>query len=214
MDSLIKEMEGVSLIKEIKDCVVSEMTYRLEELMEKWNTDHSNGVSGGAMRAARGADIETFVRDCINFIGKNENVNLHAKRGSDDYKLLEIKNGNGVIKKKHQIDVHVYLNDNFVAVIECKSYLEHCMYVRACDDFKIFKKFDYTLKNCIFAMEESINTESKIFTDLVNENICDYSFIMLDGKRSSSKSIYDPRFKKDINKTSIASFIDFIYNLI
>jgi hypothetical protein len=119
-----------------------------------------------------------------------------------------------IIKKEHQIDVHVYLDEIFIAVIECKAYIDHCMYVRACDDFKIFKEFGYSLKNIVFAMEDSMNTESKIFTDHVNNGICDKCFFILDGKRSSSKPIYNPLFKKDINKTKVKLFIDYIYLLI
>ena len=30
------------------------------------------------------------------------------------------------IEKDHQVDIHIYINDIFIAVIECKSYLESC----------------------------------------------------------------------------------------
>ena len=210
MDSLIKTMDSLKIKNEIKELVTNEMVFELEELTEKWVNIHANNFSGGEMRDTRGSDIESFVRKCINFIGENENINLVAKRGITDLKVLKI----GEIKKDHQVDVHIYLNDVFIAVIECKAYIDHCMYVRACDDFKIFKEFGYNLKNMIFAMEDSMKDNSKIFTDHVNKNICDECFFILDGKRSSSKPIYDSRFKKEINQQKVGLFVDYIYTLI
>ncbi len=33
-------------------------------------------------------------------------------------------------------------------------YLDSCYYVRACDDFKLFKKFGYNIKTFIFTLED------------------------------------------------------------
>ena len=85
--------------------------------------------------------------------------------------------------------------------------------VRACDDFKMFKRFDYNIKNYIFTLENAISDDTKIFIDYVNEDICDDIFYMLDGKRTSSKPVYDAKHKKTINKTELTKFIDFIFAL-
>ena len=223
MESLIKDfgnllapkIENVkeNLNESVKDIVLDTMVLNLEEIMDKWTDNHENNFAGGKMRGDRGEDIERFVRECVSYIAEHEEINIIAKRGNTDFKVLEIKNGETVIKKDHQVDVHIYYNDIVVAVIECKAYLDHCMYIRACDDFEIFKKFGYNIKNAIFALEDSMEMNSKIFTDHVNNNICDNYFYILDGKRSSSKPIYDSRFRKEINKTSLKGFIDFIYKL-
>jgi len=217
MDSLINYLENCSLKtkindlnEEIKELVVNEMIFKLDEIMKKWSDTHSNNYTGGKMRCDRGEDIETFVRHCIEFIAENEGINLVAKRGETDFKVLTINE----VKKDHQVDIHVYLDDTFIAVIECKAYIDHCMYVRACDDFKIFKEFGYSVKNMVFAMEDAMKDESKIFTDHVNHGICDKCFFILDGKRSSAKPVYDQRFKKDINKDKVKAFIDYLFLLI
>lgn len=186
---------------------------QLSDIFTKWCGNCTNNCSGGEMRKQRGDDIELFVRDTINNIGKKLGVNLIAKKGIDDKKELIIYIENKKIKKQHQVDIHIYLNEIFIAVIECKSYLDSCYYVRACDDFRLFKKFEYYVKKYIFVLENSIKDETKIFTDHVNDNICDNVFYILDGKRSSSCPIYNPIFKKEINKINLNIFIDSIYML-
>lgn len=186
----------------------------VNRIMDEWCASYSNSCSGGEMRSTRGTDIETFVRNTIIKVGESLNINLIAKCGDDDKKDLIVTLPNGkTIKKKHQVDVHIYLNDVFIAVIECKAYLDSCYYVRACDDFQLFRKFDYNVKNYIFTMENSIDEDTKIFTDHITGNICDDVFYILDGKRSSSKPVYDIKHKKTINKQSLAKFIDFIYTM-
>jgi len=77
----------------------------------------------------------------------------------------------------------------------------------------MFKKFDYNVKNCIFTLENAIAEDTKIFTDFINEYICDEIFYILDGKRTSSKPVYDTKHKKTINKNVLTKFIDFIFIL-
>jgi hypothetical protein len=103
------------------------------------------------------------------------------------------------------------LDDVFISVIECKAYLDSCYYVRACDDFNLFKKFDYSVGKYILTMENSIDEDTKEFTDAITDNVCDGIFCMLDGKRSSSKPIYNKKFFKSHNYTGLKKFIDYIY---
>lgn len=50
---------------------------KLEKIMENWTVQN---ISGGQMRNLRGEDIENFVLETINYIGKHENINLYAKK--------------------------------------------------------------------------------------------------------------------------------------
>ena len=197
-----------------KENTIIKIKNDLDAIMDNWRISNSNNCTGGKMRSCRGEDIETFVKQCINDISKQLGINLVAKRGDDDKKELKVvTDDNKVIKKMHQVDVHVYLNNVFICVIECKAYLDSCYYVRACDDFMLFKKFNYPVKHYIFTLEDSIDADTKIFTDHITDHICTDIFIMLDGKRSSTKPIYDEKFKKQINQQSLLKFVDFIYDL-
>jgi len=198
----------------IKQTVIQSAEIELSNIIDEWCRSNDNGCSGGKMREKRGSDIETFVRTTINKIGEVLNIDLHARRGNDDKKVLTIDLPDGKkATKPHQVDVHIYLNKVFVAVIECKAYLDSCYYGRACDDFKMFKTFDYNVKNCIFTLENAIAEDTRIFKDYMNEYICDEIFCILDGKRTSSKPTYDMKHKKPINKNALTKFIDFIFTL-
>jgi hypothetical protein len=197
----------------IKETIMEKMLSELNGIMDKWCENYSNNCSGGKMRSDRGSDIEIFVRNSINNIGKMFGINLIAKKGSEDKKELKINTQYKEIIKQHQVDIHIYLNDTFIAVIECKAYLDSCYYVRACDDFTLFKKFNYSVKNYIFTLENSIDEDTKIFTDHITENICDDIFYILDGKRSSSNPIYDIKNRKQINEIKFNRFIEFVYML-
>lgn len=199
---------------DIKKNIIQTAEIDLSNIIDEWCKKNANGCSGGEMREKRGVDIESFVRTTINKIGEILNIDLLARCGNDDKKDLIINLPDGKkITKQHQVDVHIYLNGNFVAIIECKAYLDSCYYVRACDDFNLFKKFDYNVKNYIFTLENAIGENTKLFTDFINENICDNIFYLLDGKRISSKPIYDIKYKKKINKNELTKFIDFIFVL-
>jgi hypothetical protein len=198
----------------IRETAIQMAEIEISNLIDNWCKSNSNGCSGGEMREQRGSDIETFVRTTVDKIGELLNIDLEARCGNDDKKDLIISLPDGKkITKQHQVDVHIYLNKKFVAVIECKAYLDACYYVRACDDFKMFKKFDYNVKNYIFTLENAISEDTKLFTDFVSEYICDNIFYILDGKRTSSKPVYDIKHKKTINKNELTKFIDFIFML-
>lgn len=203
----------LSLTPSTLDIIRNKAIEELTGIMDKWCESYSNNYSGGKMRGDRGADIEVFVRNIINNIGVALSKNLIAVKGSSDKKELKILLGEREIKKDHQVDIHVYLDNKFIAVIECKAYLDSCYYVRACDDFTLFKKFGYDVKKYIFTLENSIDEDTKIFTDHVTENVCDHVFCLLDGKRMSSKPVYDNNFRKPINILKMNEFIDYMFQL-
>jgi hypothetical protein len=192
--------------------IIKNTATELENIMTTW-CKNSQTCSGGEMRCERGDTIEKFVRDTINEIGKQLNKNIRAVKGSTDKKQLKLQVGNKEIKKEHQVDIHIYVNDIFSAVIECKAYLDSCFYIRACDDFKLYNKFGYNVKSYIFTLEDSLSEDTKIFTDHVTDYVCDDVFYILDGKRSSSKPIYEEKYRKPINQQKLKKFIEFIYNL-
>lgn len=169
----------------------------LNIIMENWCKCYDENFSGGKMRGDRGDDIENFVKNVINMFVTTYDIKVDALKGSNDKKELVLHHNNKIIKKDHQVDIHIYKDGNFIAVIECKAYLDSCYYVRACDDFRLFKKFGYDVKNYIFSLENSIDENTKLFTDVVTENVCDDIFYMLDGKRTSTKPIYDKKHKKN-----------------
>ena len=191
------------------ETTVNDLAARLDLVMDKWCQEHEDErFSGGKMRGARGEEIERFVRDAVHTIGETYDLNLRAIKGDKDKKVLSIERDGTTLTKAHQVDVHVYKGDRFVAVIECKAYLDSCYYVRACDDFRLFDKFGYdTLKKYVFAMENSIDANTKAFTDIITDNTCADIFYVLDGKRVSTKPVYEKKHRKPINYDKVRHFV-------
>jgi len=188
---------------------------QLNDIMENWCKSHEQKCTGGKMRTDRGADVEIFVKNVVLMFKDAFNINVSALKGDDDKKkLTRLNKNNKEVSKVHQVDVHIYKNDKFVACIECKSYLDSCFYTRACDDFELFRKYEYDIKKYIFALENSINNKTKEFTDDRYDYVCDDIFYMLDGKRSSGKAIFEKKNKKPVNKESLARFINTMHSLL
>jgi hypothetical protein len=190
-----------------KYMLINEAIHDLQDIMNNWTLQHEL-LSGGQMRQLRGESIEKFVINLINKIGITLDQNIHAIKGDNDKKELRCCTDDGDIIQQHQVDVHVYRDDKFVATIECKAYLDKCYYTRACDDFALFKKFGYDVDHYVFAFEDSIASDALSFTNFVKDNICKNIFYMVDGKRSSSKPIYCKQHTKKLNCTNIIKFIN------
>jgi len=151
---------------------------------------------------------------------------IKAIRGYKDKKKIIFQNEKKKIFKYHNSDIHIYFDNKFVAIIECKAYLDSCYFTRACSDFRLFKKFNYKLKNIILSLENSINTDSVEFINYSYGNVCHKIFYLLNGKISASKPIYDKKYDKKIDASATLSaeateyekknkkFITFIYEFI
>lgn len=213
MNNEIKQND-ILIKDEIFDKIIKKSYDELNNVMNRWCKNYEENNSGGKMRGNRGVDIENFVKFVIELFKELYNINIIAIKGINDKKDLIINYGDKIIKKEHQVDIHIYKNNKFIAVIECKAYLDSCYYVRACDDFTLFKKFGYDIKKYIFSLENSIVENTKIFTDIITDNVCDDIFYILDEKRKSSKPVYDKNFVKPINKDKLVYFIKSLYNLL
>jgi hypothetical protein len=196
------------------DNIIETSEIELNNIIDKWCHNYELNYNGGKMRYDRGNDIEIFCKNIITKINNLYKLNAYAIKGNDDKKELSLHHKDNIIIKQHQVDIHIYKNDIFIAVIECKSYLDSCYYVRTCDDFKLFKKFGYNIKNYIFSLENSIDEKTKIFTDVITDNICDDIFYIFDTKRSSSKPLYNKKYKKPINKEKLIYLITSLKNLL
>lgn len=195
-----------------KDKLISKLIESINKITDNWIFINNNGVTGGEMRRKRGIDIECLVIDIINCISKEYNSDIKAVNGNQDKKKLTI-NKNGIeINKFHNLDVHVYKNEKLIACIECKTYLDSCYYTRTLNDFMLFRKFNYDIKNYIFSLENSISTNTKEFMDVIYDNVCDNIFFIYDKKRQSSKPLYCE--SKEININFVSKFVDEIVKLV
>jgi len=134
---------------------------------------------------------------------------VEPKKGESDIKKCVNKNGN--IFNAH-VDKHCYIEDKFVLAIESKSYLDSCYYARASTDFRLLKEYyDANLICVVLSIEDATKESSKKFIE--DEGWVDAVFILTDGKRSSSKPIWNKKFYKKLNYEKVGKLVDFIDEL-
>jgi hypothetical protein len=194
------------------DKLTNYFALKYDEMVYEWINNNKKGITGGEMRQNRGDAVENYVKNIINTIGKKTNKKLIALKGSESKIKISLMIDNIEIKKEHQVDIHIFLDDKIISVIECKSYLDSCYYTRALYDLNIFKKFGYNLKKYVFTLEESINKDTLIFLDYIHDYICDGLFIMIDEKRKFNSPLYKQH--KIINKNNLKHFIKNIFELL
>lgn len=194
--------------------IVENSIIKLNIIMDNWCKSYKENFSGGKMRYDRGDDIEKFVIYLVMLFKTVYDVNVSAVIGNTDKKTLEKEVKGITIKKDHQVDVHIYLNGKFAAVIECKAYLDVANYTRACNDFNYFKKFNIPVKSYVFSLEDAIREETRMFIDHSNDYSCDGVFYILDGKRNGSKPIYIEEYKKIINEEKLTCFVKSLQELL
>jgi hypothetical protein len=174
----------------------------------KLNTALQAETAGGTIRGARGTLVETM----IDIIAKH--LGLEARVGDADLKEITVEHNGKIYKAQHQVDRHLYYKGKFVAIVECKAYLDSCYYVRACHDFKRMKRSYPGIKAYVFALEDWISHEAKIFTDADFDNVCDGTFFMCEGKRSSAKPIYKAEYAKTIKEDKLEAFVSTMRTLL
>lgn len=172
--------------------------------------------SGGQMRKKNGKFVEDFSKKAVKLIHDiyfEKKISIGVK-GDDDKKEIKIRLKSEV--DEHSVDIHVYLNDKLLFVIECKSYLDLCYYKRAIVDYKLFlidENKRYTnIKFIVLAFENCVADKGIIMTNALFE-VNPPIFYMLDGKRNAKKPYWKKEFSKKINKDKIKKFVEYIISL-
>ena len=192
----------------------------------EYRIDKLNGISreiniGGAIRQQNGKLGEDFVEILFNqmvkYFFKDKNIIIKNGNNKKEKKNITITSRDGkTFTKKHSVDIHVYFNNKLKICVECKSYLDSCYFGRALLDFHTYKKDNekkfQDMIPMIFAFEEAADQNTLNF-EMANLNIYPNIFYMLDGKRSSKKAYWKPKYRKQINQDKFLKFIKHIYNI-
>jgi len=158
---------------------------------------------GGQIRAARGDLVEDVVRDCCELVG------LEWRKGTRDMQTIVV----GEFSKNHQVDGHIYKNGVPAVFSESKSYLDSCYYVRAVDDFKLMKLRHPTVPCIVVALEKGGADDAFAFTNAVNVGACSSVFYLCDGKRSSSRPMYQREFAKPIQPAKLEALVRYLQSV-
>jgi hypothetical protein len=158
---------------------------------------------GGKIRAARGNLVEDLVRDCCELVG------LEWRKGTQDLQTIVV----GEFSKNHQVDGHIYKNGAPAVFIESKAYLDSCYYVRAVEDFKLMKLRYPTVPCVVVALEKGGSDDAFAFTNAVNVGACSSVVYLCDGKRSSSRPMYQREFAKPIQQAKLEALVRYLQSV-
>tara|TARA_B100001250_G_scaffold380127_1_gene371332 strand:- start:15 stop:659 length:645 start_codon:yes stop_codon:yes gene_type:complete len=171
---------------------------------------NSEGDNGGKVRAIMGSLFETIAYQICMLVNPNL-VILH-----NDYKTLALEDDDGnVYTNDVQVDHHVYLRDELVLIIECKTYLDKSMLTRAIDNFKEIRidhaiTSDKVLPCAILTGQNSVNKNRLGYAKCLQP----FDLFLLNSteKRSSKKPIYQTLDPLNVNKCQ--RFADYVYNIV
>ena len=114
-----------------------------------------------------------------------------------------------------QVDLHVYLRDELILIIECKTYLDKSMLIRAVDEFKNIRKHhaitsDKVLPCAIFTGQFDVNKNTFGFFNSTNS--FDTFVVNSTRKRNSKLPLHKTLDPLDVNR--LQQFADYVYNIV
>lgn len=163
------------------------------------NLSASRG-DGGKIRATRGDLVETIVKELWKELS---NSNSFKKE------KFTIISSCGQYKIKKGLDIHLYKNEVLVGMVECKTYLDEPMLQRAISDAE--ELINYNVPKVVVALENAMDDET--FCYWLSKNKLNNIFILVNGKRSSGKPLYDKNYFKNLNKSSFNDLYNWMLGL-
>ena len=211
--------------------------------IEKEAENSKDRAYGGIIRAGKGSLVENLAKGMIQIAWNrlngdpkqislnNRNIRIPLKK---DYinriKFPEIrsyiKNNINNFYYNLKVDVPVYIDDELVMAIECKSYTENAMLKRVLVDFTLLKT-QYPALDCILLQLESQLTgdysnisQSIIFgsssahTLLSYFDVDLYIITLLQGERNVNKPIHKKEYFKELTSESTEKAISTFQNIL
>lgn len=141
--------------------------------IEEEAADDEERAYGGVIRSAKGKLVEFMATHIIRLAwqeagGQPDRLSLQDRRRykvpilRDYIKLLPLELGEHIRTNKNdyffnaQVDVHVYVEKEFVMGIECKAYAENAMLKRILVDFRLLKSLYPNLICCLLQLENML----------------------------------------------------------
>ena len=231
-----------------KDEIINDVIDLYEEVMfgiEKKALNSKDRAYGGVLRNKKGSLLEKIAKMLV--IGSWEVIlgrsSKRIKFGTSKFKVpikreyletLENENISNYIKKNINdfyynigIDLHVYVDENFVLGVECKNYTENAMMKRVLFDMKLINQAT-GLNNFILLqlesqlggdyhelkpLEETIGSSSTR-TLLSHFNIEPRIITLLEGKRKVSEPIHKEKYQKELKYENVERALHYFADIL
>ena len=114
-----------------------------------------------------------------------------------------------------RVDIHAFIDDNFVLGIECKAYTENAMLKRILVDFTLLKKTYPNLDCFLFQLESQLGGDySNIFKEIKYGSPSSHTLMsyfdvdlniitLLEGERKVDEPIHDSDYYKELKRNSL-----------
>ncbi len=198
---------------------------------------------GGIIRAGKGSLVENIAKGMIQIAwdrlnGDQTHLSLNKKKVRIPIKVDYVKRiKNPEIKSYIQdhfgnyyyelnIDVPVYIDNELVLGVECKSYTENAMLKRILVDFTLLKTQYPTLDCVLLQLESQLNgdysniSQSIIFGSSSTHTLLSYFDVdlyiitLLQGERKVKKPIHKKEYFKELTSESIEKAISTFQNIL
>ena len=210
-----------------KDKKFQEIIDMYDQVIKNVDKDAKNRADdrayGGVIRGKKGTLIEDIAESLI-FIAWQElggvpsELSVHSKKINipiqDGYiSTITDENVRDHIKKeidgynyKLSVDKHVYVRDNFILAIECKSYTENAMIKRICVDFDMLKKMHPKISCCLLQLESQLGGDYSQLNQIEYGSVSTHTIMsyfpvdfkiitLLKGERKVDKPIHKNNYK-------------------
>jgi len=166
-------------------------------------------LGGGSARSSSGLVYENLIQRIC------DELELECKK--NDYKKTEEVNGHCL--KNLQVDKHIYRDGVMVKAVESKAYLDACYLKRAIMDFIELDQSPEVPDNveyAIFAGQNACGSDAfayypAFFKKITGKEVKVF-FVNPDRKRSSSRPIYNTKYRQDfiLNQGVFKQFIQWL----
>jgi hypothetical protein len=220
---------------------------RIDEIISEYNSlvkgiefaakNSDDRAYGGIVRSSKGKLVELICQDLVKIAwneagGKENELSFENKKIPIPIKKDYISKINSPEIKKWiktnvkdfifyaKVDIHIFINDNFVLGIECKSYTENAMLKRILVDFTLLKTIYPNLNCCLFQLESQLTGDySEISKPIIygshsTHTLLSYFdidlniFTLLEGERKVDEPIHKTDFFKPLEKSSLIRTVE------
>lgn len=199
---------------------------------------------GGIVRASKGSLVEFLAEELIKIswhqLGQKKDrlafITEKIKVPLDKKYLNKIKDKDikeyiekNISKFYYGIrsDIHIFIDETFVAAVECKAYTENAMLKRILVDFTLLKKSTgKELDFILFQLESQLTGDySKIYKDKILGSYSTHAIIsqfdvqptiitLLEGERKVNKAIHNKEFYKSLEKESLVKCVNTLNDIL
>ncbi|MBR7001963.1 MAG: restriction endonuclease [Neisseriaceae bacterium] len=143
-----------------------------------------------------------------------ENIKEHISKNIDDYVY------------KLSVDKHIFIDDNFIAGIECKAYTENAMLKRILVDFMLLKTKYPKLDCFLFQLESMLGGDYSLinattFGSTATHSIMSYFdnvdlhiFTFIKGERNVERPINKPEYFKPLEASALEKAVFALVNVL